>query len=613
MIQNSLSDTNGIKVIITKKSGPGELIGDVEQTIQDGFIDFQGLQFDTAGDYVLTITPQSDLIETMDVALKILPEEEIIPQEKSRDVETEPEKVEGTRPIIAQIEKPTIKLPPIEYKAMDSNTANSEVATGLGFTPFFWYNTYQISIGDIKSLDLWYDDIIPSASITFADSLGIMKKEGFPLDDTKFEIFLNSGSKNLKSIHLKFKITDFVEMKSGMYKVVGVIDLKNFYKVFYNSFRGTSFDVLKQISKDLELGYNSNIINTEDSMPWLNKGKTYKSFVQNIITHSYISDTSYVLGYIDYYYCFNYVDIEKEWIRDISNDVGLDSTGINHLSSTENQEKLTLMQLTNDKSNSSSPFYFSSFRLNNQSTQISLSKGHFTTSKVYDSASKQFLVFDVDSQTSDGSKTIILKGAPGDDSDLKDNFTTVYSGRMDTENVHKQYYYSETQNKVNLDNMVKISVDMELPNANFNLYKFQKIQINFVNDKSTPSNEEVISSRLSGEWVIIDISFKWSGSNLKQFIKASRKEIGKTPEEIDNGVSQSDKKPETNTENNENPVVQTNEVIPPLRALLNPPNSMYRVGETYIVENKSGKKFKLTIVDLMNNGKDVRADVKNID
>lgn len=614
-MQNSIVNTDGIKVIITKKSGPGELIGEIEQTIRDGFVDFYGLQFDTAGDYVLTITPQSDLIESQDIVLKIQPEEEVIPQEKSRDVETKPENVEGTRPIIAQIEKPTIKLPPIEFKATNSQSDNNEIATGLGFTPFFWYNGYQVSVRDIKSLDLWYEGIVPCASIVFADSIGFMKKEGFPLDNTKFEIFLNSGSKNLKSIHLRFKLTKFTENKNNSYRVVGTLDLKDFYKIKFENFRGTSFEVLRQIAKDLELGYNSNITNTNDSMCWLNHGKTYKDLLTDIIEHSYISDTSYVLGYIDYYYCLTYVDIEKEWLRDISKDVGLNSTGLNYIASTEQQERVEILQLTNDKSNMSSPFYFGAFKLNNQSTKLSLTKGYYTTSKVYDSASKQFLVFDVDSQTSDGSKTIILKGAPGDNSDLQDNYRTNYSGRMDTENVHKHYYYSETQNKVNLDNMVRISVDLELPNANFNLYKFMKIQINFVNDKTTISNDEVISSRLTGEWVIIDIAYKWNKGSLRQIVRAVRKELGKTPEEINNDTSsQTDKKPETNTQNNENPSpVSNSEINPPVRVAVNPPNSLYKVGETYIVQNTSGKQFKLTVTEVLENGKDVRAEVKNME
>ena len=35
-----------------------------------------------------------------------------------------------------------------------------------------------------------------------------------------------------------------------------------------------------------------------------------------------------------------------------------------------------------------------------------------------------------------------------------------------------------------LDNLVRIAVDLELPHANFNLYKFMKIQLNFINQKN---------------------------------------------------------------------------------------------------------------------------------
>jgi hypothetical protein len=98
---------------------------------------------------------------------------------------------------------------------------------------------------------------------------------------------------------------------------------------------------------------------------------------------------------------------------------------------------------------------------------------------------------------------------------------------MDTENVYKNYYYSETQNKVNLENLVRISVDIILPNPNFNLYKFMKIQMIFVNKMSSPSNDEIVQSRLTGEWLITDIGYSWSRGKLEQNVNLVRKEIGK--------------------------------------------------------------------------------------
>jgi hypothetical protein len=73
-------------------------------------------------------------------------------------------------------------------------------------------------------------------------------------------------------------------------------------------------------------------------MNWVNNGKVSKDFFLDVINHSYISDNSYVLGYIDFYYCFNYVDIEKK-TRDISQDVGLNSTGINYLNSDSDKDR----------------------------------------------------------------------------------------------------------------------------------------------------------------------------------------------------------------------------------------------------------------------------------
>lgn len=608
----SIFDATGIKVTLRKKSGPGELIGEVDKIIQNGFVDFSGIQFDTPGDYVISVITDSNLIENGEVTITVLPEDEVIGQDKSRGGDKEPSKVEGTRPIIAQITKPTIVLKPIEFDTTKNNSYDKEIATGLGLTPFVWYNGYQINERDIKSLDLWYEGLVPNARLVFADSIGFMKKEGFPLDDTKFEIFLNSGSKNLKSIHLKFKLTSFHENKNSSYEVVGTLDLKDFYKIRFAAYQGTSFEVLKQISTELSLGFNSNITNTSDSMTWRNIGKVPKDFVNEIIQHSYISDTSYVLGYIDYYYCFNYVDIEKEWLRDITRDVGLASTGTNHLNEPSTRDKVERLQLTNDKSMQTSPFHFSSYRLNNQSTKISVNKGQFTVSKAYDKKKKQFVVFDVHSQTSDGSKTIILKGAPGDSTDLKENYRTNYGGKIDTENTHIHYLYSESQNQVNLDNLVRIAVDLELPHANFNLYKFMKIQLNFINQKNTVTTQEISESRLTGEWVIIDIGYKWTKGSLKQTVKAVKKELGKTQEEIkkDAVTNEQAKQPETNTQNNENPAVPQTEQ--PIMSTAIPPNSLYKIGEIYLVQNAAGKQFKLVITEVLENGKDVKATIKNI-
>jgi hypothetical protein len=500
----------------------------------------------------------------------------------------------GDRPIIAQISKPEIVLPPIKYDITSNEQDNTEIGFGLGFTPFFWYNALQIPERDIRSLELYHEGISPMVSITFRDTLGVMKGDGSPLDDTKFEVFLSSGSENLKSIHLKFKLKNF-QRNPKSYTIVGSIDLPDFYNISYKSYTGTSFDVFKKISKELKTGFNSNIKNTTDSMKWTNTGMLFKDFVSNIIKHSYISDNAFMLGYIDHYWCFNYVDIEKEWTRDISNDVGVDSQGMSQMSESKSDgDKIVPLVLTNEPSQRSSSLYFEKHKISNNSTHQSLTKGQFTTIKYYDINKKSMMIFNVDSLTTNKDEVISLKGAPGDKKSFEENYRTKYLGRVDMDNVHENYIYSETQNRVNLDNLVKITADLELPQANYNLYKYQKIRVNFMNIKRTETSKSYLDERMSGEWLIIDIRYTWKSGKLSQKVKIARKELNKLPEELD--AATEPKEGVDNSEINENPVDDKN-----------PANIVYNVGETYKLKDKNGETYEIVIEKLSDDGNEVVA------
>lgn len=545
------------KILIKKKSGPGELTGINEIDVSDVGALFKGLQFTEAGDYVLSITSTSNLADPKEITIKVLQEDQIIAQEESKGTDSKKEKnIDGTRPIITQIDKPSIKLPPIKMDQDNSgSTSQKNYTVGLGYTPFIWYKSYQISDRDIKSLTLYHEGIIPKIKFSFYDSMNLMKTAGAPTDDTTVELFLNSTSANLKSIHMSFKIEEFHQgpyTTNQKFEITGTINIPKLYLTNNKSYNDTSFSSFRQICKDMEIGFNSNIDNTDDKMPWRNSNKKPYQFIEDVISHSYISDESFMVGYIDYYYCFNYVDVEKEMNRDISNDVGIDTSGTSENSTPDETDRISKLKLSNDKSFNNSSFYFDSFTTRNDSTKKSLKKGYTTKTKSYDRLTKSFLVFDVDSTTSDGNKTIILKGQENDPNYFKDNYTTKFTGKIDTDNVHKNYNYSITQNRINLDNLNKVCVNVKLPNPNFNLYKFQKINIEIINETQTPTDTSLINYRYSGDYIIADISFTWNSGKLMQELRLIRKELGKTPEEIKNNPPV-EKKKETKEINN-NPV-----------------------------------------------------------
>jgi hypothetical protein len=593
------------KLFVKKKSGPGEITGVVEAEIVNANVVFKDLQFTDPGFYVITIShgESSTLVDPIDVSIEVLSEDVVTPQEESKGTETDA-KVTGNRPIIAQIDKPQVVINEI-VQQQDKLAGNnqSSITQDLGFKPYIHYQADAINERDIKSLTLYHDGIIPKISFRFLDTMGIIALHP-PMADTTMELFLNPGSSNLKPIHFVFNVVECVQVQTSKdYDVTGTIHLPDLYKVNNFSYAGTSFEVIRKICKDLKLGFNSNINNTNDSMSWRNPNTKPHEFIEEIIAHSYIDDESYMGGYIDYYYCFNYVDIEKEMKRDISKDVGIDTAGMSKASTSDESSRIQSMLLSNDKALKDSAFYFENYTTRNDSTKKAIRNGLLTVTKAYDRISKSFLVFNVDSTTSDGSKTISLKGAENDKTEFDTNIRTKYTGKIDTDNVHKNYNYAITQNRINLNELNKIVLEISMPNPNFNLYKFQKINIQITNPTPTPSNPEEINFRYSGEYIILDITYLWMSGKLSQKVKLVRKEMGKKPEEMTDPKPVEQKKEVK--EINENPVGATPSVVLP--------NSVYTPGESYIVKDKDGRKYIVTIKSLSEDGREVLADVKQID
>lgn len=576
------------KITLKKKSGPGELVGVTELDSQNGKVSFSGLQFTEPGDYVILVIPSSSELDQTEIQIKVEPADEIIEQ----DPKGQEEPIKGTRPIIAQIDAPTIKLNPMEFDATNNSTDNSNITTGLGFVPFLWFGAYQIRPEDIQKLSLFYDDFVPKLFVILQDSVGFINNpDTAPTVNSNIELFFNSGTDKLKSIHLKFLIDQKKNNKNGTITIFGKLDLRDFYKIDYKAYFGTSFQVLRDISKELGLGFNSNIEETNDSMKWVRNGMNQEKFIRDVLSKSYISDDSFMAGYIDYYYCFNYVDVEKEYNRDNSDDVGLESTGIQHLSNEE--EKISKLFLTTDKGANSSPMHISRHSLRNNSTNQITNEGATTDSKVYDRIGKRFLKFKVDGLTSPDDKLKTLRS----EDDINTNYRTEYTGKLDTDNVHENFLYAKTQNTRNLTNLANVMADLTLTKPNFNLYKFQKIKIIFTNDKSTPSDPQPIDRRYSGDWIIIDISFTYQKSELQQTLVVARKELTKTEDEVKNETTKQET--DKNSEINENQITEPVPVIP---------NSIYSVGQQVKIE-QNGKVYTLNVERVSDNGIEISGKI----
>ena len=466
----------------------------------------------------------------------------------------------GILPGIVNIFPTTIKLDPIKFDAPPEQLG--EVAQSLGNFPFVWYNAYQIEFTDISFLQISTSENIPSIRIVFKDTLGKMKDQGFPLDDSKIKVFINPRSEQLKPIFMQFKITKF-SINETVFTLGGLLDVNNLYTRSYISFsQMTSFKALQSISKNIGLGFNTNVDDTDDSMTWINTGEKTIEFIGSIVETSYKSDETFLLYYIDYYYNLNYVDLEKELSRDLKQDLGVENIGIEEIAKVQDQERVSRLFLTNDMSRRSTNSYFDSYKIINNSTTVSLKEGYSTKLRFYDELSKDFLIFDVDPITSKGNDKILLKGSPQDESFFKSNTNLVYTGKQDIDNMHKNYHYSYIQNMRNIVELEKIGLEIDMGNPNFTLYKFQKIYLFLSNQASTPSASQ-INNRLSGEWFIIDIVYNFDGIKFVQKIKLVRRELDLSPEELQSEPSQSSK-PEKNSQSTSNDSTNSTDTTNPV-------------------------------------------------
>lgn len=579
------SEVSG-KIVLTKVSGPGEIIGETELTIgQIGYdygVQFSGIQFSDAGEYVVSITSTSPDLESATFSVTVLPEPDIVSQDQTRG--TEPIK-DGLRPMITQIEKPTLQLKPIVLPLEVDRGTLEWSADSMGMMPFLSYSNNPIQDRDIVQLKLYHAGMIPKCSVTFVDSQNLIRNVGQPKDDTTFDVFIHARSNSLKSIHLSFVIEKFNQVSAGQYNMIGTLYIpggQQLYRTSYGNFEGTSYEAIRDVVKKLSLGFNSNIVNTEDKMNWIYGGKKTWETMDEMVKNSYINDKSFMAGYIDFYYCFNYVDVQKEVDRDISKDVGVE-TGTDKGTKID---KIVAQKLNNEASMNKSAFYFAADPVTKQkNTAKNLKKGYRTVIKYYDRKKKKFCVFKIESNTSDGKTTYILKAAPYDKKSFAKNESHIDFGEIDLDNVHANYLYANELNRRNLDELSNVEMILQLPNVNLNIYKYQKIDILMVNTVPTAADSERIKWSHSGEWIITDITYNFitEGAAKKFFqeVKVIRKELNKSPTEI-----KKDGKPEAK------PTKEEPKVENPIPVA---PNAGFIVGNVYRLRDKDGKEWLMRV------------------
>lgn len=441
--------------------------------------------------------------------------------------------------MIEVIERPNKKLKTLEFSYRNDvdDKDVSIYSSSIGKFPYVVINGVTVQSDDMNYLKLYNNNFLPGIEISFRDPTNKLHDSNYPLDQQIVSILIDSNSDLLMPIRMDFYIISFNSIKnvsqneSNTYLLVGVLDVKRIIKNY--SINGTSYESLKKLSQILDLGFASNIDNTNDKMIWVNTGVDFATdYIKDIVKHSYMNDNTFLWAYVDFYYNLNYVDVEKQMKEDISNS----QVTANSQFVTGEQKTLPLI-LSNHPDKNATNLYIDKYNLVNESYTVNYKQGYNPLIIYYDINNRNIGNYHIDPMSTKGDKgdQIVMKGQPEDDNYLKDQEKNYYIGKIDSDNMHTNYIYAEMLNEHNLNYLQKIRMSVILTNPNYQLYRFQKVKIEIyklmeLDDKliSVPKSDIMdsvnvdrykLNERLSGEWLITGINFTFKMGNKRNFVQ----------------------------------------------------------------------------------------------
>lgn len=226
---------------------------------------------------------------------------------------------------------PSLQPTLIEFADRESDQSKTKLVDGsrASYVQQMGVNEPVVMIGklklkrkSVKMMSIWLDDLIPTASVTFADPGGEFAISSYPLANILMSIFVQSTVPQVKSLSMEFLITNITSMPvSGtttvIYTVHGELHVPKLNGNYSKSFpKMTSKKALMQIAKDLKLGFADNQPeDTNDQMTWLMPNYTYKSAIKHITKLAYRDDDNFFDCFIDRYYTLNFINVEKQFDR----------------------------------------------------------------------------------------------------------------------------------------------------------------------------------------------------------------------------------------------------------------------------------------------------------
>ncbi len=187
--------------------------------------------------------------------------------------------------------------------------------------PLIEVNGYVFGEDEIKLLEFLESGNVPTIRVVIYDSSGAFTNKYYPTSNALMKIYIKSKNQNLKAIRCDFLITDIrgvgnsrvdaggSEGRNIQYTFTGTLNVPLLTDSVISAKKGTSFDTLYSISKQIKLGFATNELTTNDDMIWIQPNATCAEYISNITAHAYKDENSFFTSFIDRYYNFTFINL----------------------------------------------------------------------------------------------------------------------------------------------------------------------------------------------------------------------------------------------------------------------------------------------------------------
>lgn len=415
--------------------------------------------------------------------------------------------------------KPEIKLDELSLNDLFSGTSEfipderknlitghqEQFNAGTNF-PLISINNYVIKLAELAAFKIDCTGFLPILIVQFdLISTTAFTSTSMPKDGDRASVFIRAKNDTFKPIRNDYVITSVEigkggeEGLGGRITITGELFVPHIRDEIVKTYRGSSFEVLKKIARDLKLGFATNEVETRDEMNWVCSSDSLYNFINHVADHSWKSPKDFYKVFIDFYYHLNFINVNQQFEGDYQMPAAiLDTTlGSQYYSDDKKSVDEGSMQaevpklLTNMTDFQNTNFFIKQHEVINESSAIAKRWGYKTHAQFFDQKSLKYWDLYVDPLTTTGSenKNIILKGrtfpkkedstekgAPAAEDFWKSQNKKLWLG-VQSKNVHDKYLFSEIHNKRNREEINKLYLKIDMPRWNPNVANGEKIPI----------------------------------------------------------------------------------------------------------------------------------------